>query len=72
MTDKPSTNSERILYQTEGGYARTQCRLEGERSIRQLEHTAVEDSVIQTFRITAGETKSLGEGDQKARSGQEG
>ncbi len=30
MTDKPTTGSELILYQTEDGRARIQCRLESE------------------------------------------
>ena len=51
-------------HQTEDGRA----HIEGKLSIRQVERTVEEDSVIQNFRITAAETKCLGEWDAKARS----
>jgi hypothetical protein len=42
MTDKPSTGSELIPYQTEDGRTRIQCRTEGKLSIRQVERAALE------------------------------
>jgi hypothetical protein len=43
MTDKTSTGFELILYQTEGGRTRIQCRFEGKLSIRQVERSTVEE-----------------------------
>ena len=42
MTLQPTTSSELILYQTEDGRTRIQCRFEGRLSIRQVERTALE------------------------------
>ena len=42
MNDKPTNSSELILYQTEDGRTRIQCRFEGKLSIRQVERTALE------------------------------
>jgi len=43
MTDNSSIGSELILYQTEGGRTRIQCRFEGKLSIRQVERSTVEE-----------------------------
>jgi len=51
-------------HQTEDDRAHIEDKL----SIRQVERTVEKDSVIQNFRITAPETKHLGERDGKARS----
>ena len=55
-------------HQAEDGRAHIGPRFEGKLCIRQVERIAVEDSVIHDFRITAPETKCLGEGDAEAKS----
>jgi hypothetical protein len=42
MTNQPATNSSLVLYQTEDGQTRVQCRFEGKLSIRHAGRTALE------------------------------